>query len=277
MVSMGEHLLNISIVTPSYNQGSFINEAIESVVLQQVPDVQHRIVDGASGDGTVEILRQCDSSPDRKHVKWSSEPDSGQSDALNRGLREATGDVIGWLNSDDRYRPGCFVQIQKAFRENPGVDVLYGDYTVMDKEGTIRRIRREIEFNSFVLQYHRVLYIATAATFFRRRIFDDGNWLKNDLHYAMDYDLFVRLAMAGYKIKHIPVLLADVRVHPECKSYAKANEMHRERDMLMRTHSQIARKEWTPTVKSLAYTGAQTVAGAIRYSEKMVRGYYWKH
>lgn len=272
--AMDEKQLRISIVTPSLNQGRFISEAIQSVTLQQSTNIEHFIVDGGSADGTLRILEGCTSSPDHTHVTWSSKPDRGQSDAFNRGLGMATGELIGWLNSDDRYRPGSLAKIQRAFVENPGVDVFYGDYAVINEDGQILRIRREIEFNPFVLMYHRVLYIATAATFFRRRVFTDGNWLNSDLHYAMDFDLFIRIAAAGYQIQHIPILLADVRVHADSKSCAKTEIMLQERSRLMREYSQISKKKWPPMVKAVAYAGAQAVAGALHFTEKTLRGYY---
>ncbi len=225
-------------------------------------------------DETLTILKQCAKVPCRQHLRWTSEPDGGQSEALNRGIRRATGDLIGWLNSDDRYRPGCFELVKKAFAENPDVDVIYGDYTVMNETGHVLKVRREIEFNQFVLKYHRVLYIPTTATFFRRRIFIDGNWLNEDLHYAMDFDFFVRIAAAGYRFKHIPAFLADMRVHPESKSCAKADVMLRERELLMQMHSEISRKLQFPLLRRAAFAGARATAAVIRYSEKMARGYY---
>jgi glycosyltransferase involved in cell wall biosynthesis len=271
-----ESMFEVSIVTPSLNQGKFIGEAIQSVVNQRTTNVEHWIVDGGSRDQTLEVLMQRARDTDRVCLKWKSGPDSGQSDALNYGFRQATGDVVGWLNSDDRYRPGCFKHVQRSFVENPDVDVIYGDYTIMDEDGKSYKTRREIEFNPFILKYHRIFYIATAATFFRRRIFDEGNWLDDNLHYAMDLDLFVRLASAGYRIKHIPVVLADVRLHRECKSWVSANEMQKERNALMRRYSRLSRKSWPPAIENAAYAGAKVIAGLMRYTEKAIRGYYFR-
>ena len=144
---------------------------------------------------------------------WLTEPDSGQSEALNKGFRQAKGEIIGWLNSDDRYRAGCFEQIVQAFADNPDADILYGDYLLVDEAGKTVKIRREIEFSAFILLYHRVLYIPTTATFFRRRVFEEKNWLDESLHYAMDLEFFIRLAARGYRFRHIPEILADFRVH----------------------------------------------------------------
>jgi hypothetical protein len=153
--------------------------------------------------------------------------------------------------------------------------VLYGDYTVIDADGKTLKVRKEIEFNPFILMYHHVLYIATTATFFRRRIFDEGNWLNNDLHYAMDFDLFVRLVGAGYRIKHIPFFLADMRVHPESKSCAKTDLMLQEKRMLMHKHSLLSKRNLSPLAERTVFAGAQTIAGVMRYTEKMVRGHYF--
>ena len=271
---MDKRFPSLSIVTPSFNQGLFIKEAIESVAYQRFPNVEHVIIDGGSKDKTVNILRQCSEVPAWQHVKWSSEPDGGQSEALNRGFRQATGDLIGWLNSDDRYRPGSFECVRRAFAENPNIDVIYGDYALIDEAGHVLKVKREIEFNRFVLKYHRVLYIATTATFFRRRIFAEGNWLDEGLHYAMDFDFFVRLVGAGYRFKHIPALLADMRVHPASKSCAVSEVMLKEHESLMYAHSQISKKLRFPWLQRAAFAGAQTVAATMRYSEKMARGYY---
>ena len=269
---MDKRVPSLSIVTPSFNQGLFIKEAIESVASQRYSDVEHLIIDGGSKDETVNILRRC--SETWPHVKWSSEPDGGQSEALNRGFRQSTGDLIGWLNSDDRYRPGSFECVTKAFAENPDVDVIYGDYAVIDRGGDLLKIKKEIEFNPFILKYYRVLYIATTATFFRRRIFTEGNWLDEKLHYAMDYEFFVRLVAAGYRFKHIPGLLADMRIHPASKASTMTEVVQKERDSLMYAHSQISQKIRLPWLQRVAFSGAQTVAATMRYSEKMTRGYY---
>jgi glycosyltransferase involved in cell wall biosynthesis len=208
----------ISIVTPSLNQGKFLREALESVSTQNYTQIEHLVLDGGSTDQTLPVLRSFNDDKAWDHLRWTSAPDNGQSDALNRGFAQARGDIIGWLNSDDRYRRGCFEHIVKTFDEHPEVDILYGDFTVMNESGKLLELRREIAFNRFILFYHRVLYIPTPATFFRRRVFEDGNRLRTDLHYAMDYEFFLRLARAGYRIRHTPRLLADFRLHPASKS-----------------------------------------------------------
>src|SRR5260370_17831500 len=178
-----KHTPLISIVTPSFNQVSFIGEALESVRLQNTENYEHLVVDGLSTDGTVDLLRKQGRNRKQQNVFWISERDRGQSEALNKGFRQAKGEIIGWLNSDDRYRAGCFEQIVQAFEDNPEVDIFYGDYLMVDEMGKVVEIRREIEFSAFILLYHRILYIPTTATFFRRREFKELNCLIEHLQY----------------------------------------------------------------------------------------------
>jgi glycosyltransferase involved in cell wall biosynthesis len=266
----------ISIVTPSFRQGAFIEEALLSVKEQNYPDVEHIVVDGASTDQTVEILRRYAGRPGWEHLRWISEPDRGQSDALNKGFRMATGSIVGWLNSDDRYRPGCFQSITEGFAQHRRADVLYGDYTWMDEKGRIKGIRREIEFSRFILSYHHVLYVATVSTFFRRRLFEDGNFLDVNLHYAMDYDLFLRLAEKGYHFQHLPSVLADFRWHAQGKSTAHSDGVFAEQDVLAVMHSPLLRGMQGALKQKLTLAVLRFAAKGLRYTEKLLRGYYFE-
>src|ERR1700760_120120 len=210
----------ISVVTPSFNQACFIEEALTSVQSQNYRNYEHIIVDGMSSDGTVEILHNRLSNKDQTNVLLVSEPDNGQSDALNKGFRLAKGDIIGWLNSDDRYRPNCFEHVAKAFQDHPEIDIVYGDYCLINESSKILKVRREIDFNTFILLYHRVLYVPTTTTFFRRRVFDENNWLNEALHYAMDFEFFLRLSACGYRFMHLSKILADFRLQPASKTCA---------------------------------------------------------
>lgn len=265
---------SISIVTPSFNQAAYLEEALWSVKNQNYPCVEHIVVDGASTDGSVEILRRHASLPGWEHLRWLSEPDRGQSDALNKGFHMATGDIIGWLNSDDRYRPNCFEAVMRAFAKHTRADVLYGDYTWIDEQGRTWKVRREIRFSRFVLQYHRVLYIPTTSTFFRRRILDEGNLIDPGYQYAMDYDFFLRLASSGYRFKHISQLLADFRWHPQSKSGSAASNQLAEHDRIALTYSPVLRRLPEGVLRTLALRGLRVAAAGARYTEKMARGYY---
>jgi glycosyltransferase involved in cell wall biosynthesis len=267
--------MKISIVTPSLNQGRFLREALESVRLQAYPCVEHLVMDGGSQDETLPVLRCLADSAEWTHLHWISRPDGGQSDALNHGFEEASGDIVGWLNSDDRYRADCFRHVVDAFAANPDLDVLYGDFAMMNEAGVPLKVRREIDFNPFILLYHRVSYIPTPATFFRRRVFDDGHRLQPGLHYAMDYEFFLRLADAGYRIGHIPQLLADFRLHPASKSCSKEVAQAEEKRKIMWSFSPIGAWAAPPFLRKAAFAGMEWTASMMRYSEKMRRGYYF--
>ena len=269
-------MLRMSIVTPSLNQGRFLGEALESVRSQGHTDVEHLILDGGSTDETVSVLRSLGGYLEWSHVNWQSGPDGGQSEALNKGFAQAGGDIIGWLNADDRYRRGCFDRVVKAFVENPEVDVFYGDFAIINPDGVVLSVRREIGFNRFILLHHHVLYIPTASTFFRRRVFEEGNRLKPELHYAMDYEFFLRLAEANYEIRHLPEVLADFRVHPESKSCRMAQNQSKEKQQIMMSFSPLASRLRSSRLRSAAFSGLQAIAGVMRWSEKFLRGYYYQ-
>jgi glycosyltransferase involved in cell wall biosynthesis len=264
----------ISVVTPSFNQASFIGEAIASVQLQKYGNCEHLVIDGGSTDGTLPLLRGLKAGEGERSVIWLTEPDSGQSEALNKGFRQAKGEIIGWLNSDDRYRAGCFEQIVQAFADNPDADILYGDYLLVDEAGKTVKIRREIEFSAFILLYHRVLYIPTTATFFRRRVFEEKNWLDESLHYAMDLEFFIRLAARGYRFRHIPEILADFRVHSKSKSCRAASEHRIEHQQVVLGAAPVFRRLRSPLLRKPVLWLLRFIAGVERYSKKLFKGCY---
>jgi glycosyltransferase involved in cell wall biosynthesis len=266
----------ISIVTPSRNQVRFIGEALQSVQRQHYANCEHLVIDGMSTDGTVDLLRGLAANREHQNVLWVSERDSGQSEALNKGFRQANGEIIGWLNSDDRYRVGCFEHIVQAFEDNPGVDVFYGDYLIVNESGELLQVRREIEFNEFILQYHRILYIPTTATFFRRRVFEENNWLDEKLQYAMDLEFFIRLSARGYRFKHIPQFLADFRLQANSKTCSSSDRQRMEHQQVVFAITPILRQLKSPRLKGLVLALLRTIACVERYSEKLFRGYYWE-
>ena len=267
--------LSFSIVTPSFNQAAFIEDALKSVRRQRLHEVEHWVIDGGSTDDTTDLLRRYSDSGSGKGLQWISEPDRGQSDALNKGFSRATGDIVGWLNSDDRYRDGCFERVAKVFEQHPDIDIVYGDYTWIDEQGYVFRVRREIEFSHFILLYHRVLYIPSTATFFRRRIFEEGNRLNEHWQYAMDFDFFLMLAGRGYRYRHIPAVLADFRFHQNSKTCATPHRQLEEVDSIAGLYSPLLNRLQRPATRRATLAMLRSCAGALRYSEKLLRGYYF--
>jgi glycosyltransferase involved in cell wall biosynthesis len=267
----------ISIVTPSFNQASYIYEALQSTQIQNYAMYEHLVIDGMSTDGTVELLQRLSGVPECDKISWISEKDKGQSEALNKGFRRAKGDIIGWLNSDDRYLPGCFDHVIQAFEQNPDADIIYGDYRIIDQSGTVIRTKHEIEFSKFILFYHRVLYIPTTATFFRSRVFKDENWLEEQLQYAMDLDLFIRLAIKGYRFLHISKVLADFRLQPNSKTCSSPEKQQLEHQEIVYSAVPILNAIGSPPIRSLVLVLLRSIAFLRRSLEKMLRGYYWNH
>lgn len=260
--------MKISIVTASFNQGPFIQEAIESVRAQNTGDVEHIIQDNCSTDSTQEVLKKY------PHLRVIREADKGQSDALNRGFKMACGDIIGWLNADDKYLPGCFGAVIDFFEKNPHCDILYGDYRLIDQEGKVLKLRKEISFDLFMLKYLHVLCIPSTATFFRRKIFDEGNFLDTRYHLAMDYEFFLRLALKGYRFSHIPVFLADFRVHGESKSSRHELLQKQEREQALFEQEKFWQDLQSP-LRSVMRGTLLVLARIKRSVLKLVRGSYF--
>jgi glycosyltransferase involved in cell wall biosynthesis len=201
-------MMTFSIVTPSLNQGRFLGDCLRSVLSQRGDEIQveHIVRDACSRDGTVEVLKQTDG------VVWTSEPDAGQTDAINKGFRKATGDWLMWLNADDYLLPGALEKVRDYALEHPAADVIYGDCLFVDEVGRTLRERREGAFDFWMLLLYGC-YIPSTATFFRRDLIDRGLLLDPQFRNCMDTDYFLRLALAGMRFEHIPELLAAFRWH----------------------------------------------------------------
>jgi glycosyltransferase involved in cell wall biosynthesis len=225
--------LKLSIITPSLNMGRYLENCIRGVLWQDYPAVEHLVIDGGSKDETIGILEKY------QHLKWISEPDKGLSDALNKGTRLATGDVIGWCCADDYYLPGAFKVAMRYLEENPSIMVIYGDYRNVNAEGVPLRIKREINYDLFILKYLHNNYIATPAAFWRRILHEKGFWFNEGLHFGMDTDFLLRVALAGYRFHHIPTLLADFRIHSKTKSSNQKQQL--EHEWIIREHSPLLR------------------------------------
>jgi len=223
----------VSIITPSYNQGRFIERTIESVLSQNMPDMEYLIFDGASSDNTLDILKKYD---DRLH--WVSEKDGGQTQAVNKGISQATGDIIGWLNSDDIYYPNAVSTICDVFTKNPDFDVVYGNAYHVD--GNNKIIEKYYTENWNLDRLKEVCYICQPAVFFRRSVIEKYGLLDESLHYCMDYEYWLRIAVCGAKFFYLPNILAGSRLYAETKTMSNRVAVHKEiNDMLKKTLSSV--------------------------------------
>jgi glycosyltransferase involved in cell wall biosynthesis len=202
-------MVKISIITPSYNQGQFIADAIESVNNQDYPDKEHIIVDAMSTDETLDVIKSYDHLP---HLKWISEHDKGQSDAINKGFKMATGDVVAWLNTDDYYLPGTFFKVAEAFKKNLEADIIYGDTLLVNQDKHSLRVKKDHAFDYGILLYYGC-YIQSTTTFFRKEIIDADHLIDISYKLCMDYEYFVRLSKLGYQFQYLPETLAAFRWH----------------------------------------------------------------
>lgn len=219
----------VTVVTPSYNQGRFIRATIESVLSQDYPHVEYIIMDGASTDETASVVKDYAS-----RLTFISEKDRGQSHAINKGFRMARGNIVSWLNSDDTILPGSMQKAVAAFGRNPQAGAVYGEGYQMNREGDIvSRFPHTEPPNLWKLVYLSD-YILQQALYFRKDVLDDVGYLDEDLHYTMDWDLLIRIALK-YPLEYIPEYLGCLREYPEAKSFSGGVRRAREiRDMLRR-------------------------------------------
>lgn len=203
----------ISIVTPSYNQGQFIEETIRSVLLQGYPNLEYIIIDGGSTDDSVEIIRKYEKSL----TYWVSEPDQGQSDALNKGFQKSTGEILAFLDSDDTYEKDTLKTIGEYFRRNEDTDVFFGDMNVIDEQGKNLGRWLEVGFSKRRFVYG-VAGIPQPAAFFRKMAFERAGRLRNEFFCALDSDLWLRMCLDGARFHHMRKAFANYRRHSESKT-----------------------------------------------------------
>jgi len=221
--------MKISIVTPSFNQGVFIEQTIRSVQEQDHDAVEHIVVDGGSTDGTVDVLRRY------PHLRWVSEKDKGQSDALNKGFRMATGEIVAWLNSDDWYEPNVLGDVGRYFAAHPECMILYGDITFVDKQG-----KRLYAIAGGTLSYERLIEcpdsVRQPSTFWRKSLLEEHGGIDQNLHLVMDFDFFLRIGR-GRRFHYLPRNISYYRYYEENKSLSLARLQVREIARVYRKNS----------------------------------------
>lgn len=203
----------ISIITPSFNQRRFIEETIKSVLLQDYPDFEHIIIDGGSTDGTKEILKKY------PHLKVICEPDNGQAEAVNKGFKIATGEIFGWINSDDTYLPSVLKRVAEEINPEEGRFVVMGRCAFVDEncEFTGKEHKGNFTMHSEYIKIWNGNAIPQPSVFFHRRVYEECGGLDESLHFALDYDFFLKVTKK-FKIYKINDRWAAYRTHPDSKS-----------------------------------------------------------
>jgi glycosyltransferase involved in cell wall biosynthesis len=213
----------VSIITPSLNQGQFIEDTIRSVAAQDYPRIEHVVCDGGSTDQTLPILELHQGSG---RLRYTSGRDGGQAAAINGGFARSQGDIVTWLNSDDVYVATDAVSaIVRAFQAHPEIDFVYGDFVEIDKHNTVQRVFLRPPFSRERLM--RLNYISQPTTFFRRRVVDQMQ-LDPSLHIALDLEYWLRASGAGFRFLHIRKIIAAERLHDSAKCVAEAPRMRAE-------------------------------------------------
>lgn len=204
--------LKFSIVTPSLNQGFFIETTILSVLRQNYPEVEHIIIDGGSQDTTLNVLKKY------SHLRWISEPDTGQSNAINKGFRMATGDILAWINADDYYEDNIFPIVAEYFENNPHIKIVYGDMTFVDKNGEKLFTISGDSINHENLKNNPDI-VRQQSFFWRKEVISECGMLDENLHLVMDFDFFLRISK-NYALGYIPRNISYYRYYEGTKTYS---------------------------------------------------------
>jgi glycosyltransferase involved in cell wall biosynthesis len=224
---MIKYLPKISIITPSLNQAEFLEKTILSILNQNYPNLEYIIIDGGSSDGSVEIIKKYQD----QISYWISEIDNGQSYAINKGLRKATGEWVGWQNSDDIYHSGAFYNLALVAKNNPNTDVILGDMTLINQEGIIMR-----ECLSSTPTYNAVLaegsILFNQSCFWKKKLHEDIGFLNEAYQYCFDREWFLRV-LKYTKAKHVSFAFGALRVHSKSKSTLMNKFFEKEHDMIM--------------------------------------------
>jgi len=227
----------VSIVTPSYMQARFLRDSIDSVLSQTYPNIEYEVWDGDSTDESVEILRSY-----RDSIKWRSQPDDGQAAAINAGLREAKGEIVAFLNSDDVLLPGAVAAAVRLFAADPTVDVVYGRASIVDLAGRPLRQYSTHPFDANLLVQH--CFVAQPAAFWRRSLHDRIGYFSTEFDHTLDYEFWIRAMKAGAKFLYTDEEWALAREHADAKSSRLRGEIFRQIIRLQLRHLGYCGRNW---------------------------------
>lgn len=227
----------VSIVTPSFNQVEFLERTIQSVLSQDYPRIEYIVIDGGSTDGSVDVIKKYQD----KIKVWVSEPDKGQTEAINKGFAKATGDILAWINSDDTYHPKAVGEAVKYLIENPNVAMVYADCNFIDEHDKVIG-KFNAKQTNYKLLSEGFAHIPQQTMFFRKKYWSE---LDPSFYFAMDYDLWTRIAKQA-EIKYLPgKVWANFRIHTSSKT--NINDM-RGWDEMLRVHYRDGGSFFTPIV-----------------------------
>ncbi|MBN4050649.1 glycosyltransferase [Gammaproteobacteria bacterium AH-315-M22] len=234
-------LPKITVVTPSYNQAQFLEDTIKSVLGQKYPNLEYIVIDGGSTDNSVDIIKKYND----QISYWVSEKDNGQAHAVNKGFVRASGDIVGWLNSDDIYLPGTLASVVDYFKQYSDSEVIYGNHVVTDQYNNPLWIKKELPFSIRRLEHHS--YMSQPATFIKRSAIDKVGLLDESLYFLLDWEYFIRLGKVC-KFRHVPETFATYRLHEIAKTAVQSGQQR----FTEEKESVIERHRYNPT-KNMAF------------------------
>ena len=249
-------LPKISVVTPSFNQAEYLERTLRSVLDQGYPNLEYLVIDGGSTDGSVEIIRRY---ADRLAF-WVSEPDRGQTDAINKGLRRATGEWVAWQNSDDIYYPGAFHNLAATAAKYPQASLIIGDMMLIDENDRPLRDIRYVKPSYRALLAEGML-LANQATFWRRNVQEQVGLLNEGFHCSFDYDWFLRLAQHAEGV-HVDRIWGALRLHGESKTSLQAQLFKDENQRILAGREMTA---WQKKLYKLRRFSLMLSHGQVRY------------
>jgi glycosyltransferase involved in cell wall biosynthesis len=224
--------MKFSIITPSFNQGRFLPDCVESVLSQSGVEFEHIVTDAGSTDETLEVLKRY------PHLLWTSEPDQGMSDGINKGFLKATGDWLMWLNCDDYLLPGVLQKVADHIARYPEDDVVHGDCLFVNENKSLIRRKYDHPVDEEMLLFVGC-YIPSTSTFFRRSVIGSGNLLDVKYRVCMDWEYYLRLMRNGFRFGYLPEAIAGFRWHGSNTSVVQVQRRLEEAMMLQREHISI--------------------------------------
>jgi glycosyltransferase involved in cell wall biosynthesis len=260
----------ITVVTPSYNQAAFIRETIESVINQGYPNLEYFVVDGGSTDGSQDIIREYES-----HITWwVSEKDGGQSDALKKGFQRATGDVIGWLNSDDVYFPKALFKVASAYQKHPTASLIIGGVAIGSlHDGPIRQV--SLPPARWTWWIERGQYaVLQQGSFYRRDVYNQVGGIDPSIYIRMDGDIMHRLLSNNPKVAIIDDVLGFIRWHDATKSSNSLAIYNREQD---EWYKELGLDRWRMNIFSTWFKLMRVISGSYLRSLQATIKYRGRH
>lgn len=227
----------VTIVTPSFNQARFLEKTIQSVLGQDYPQIEYIIIDGGSTDGSVDIIKKYET-----HLKyWVSEPDAGQSNAINKGFAKAAGRIFAWLNSDDLLAPSAVKVAAYYLMNYPDIGLVYGDRLHIDAKGNVIGLNQGPSFKQNM--FKRNVTLPQETVFFKKEVFEKAGGLDESLHFAMDFDLWYKMNKIT-NIRHLPFFMGFFREHESAKSVTVHRTIESDSLRYRNEHEEVYKKKF---------------------------------